>query len=109
MNAISPDGIPHEESLFFLTEILLRLGNKEPESSLFRTIQKDEDISSLCEASVTTQLLQPQLTGQSNLLLLITLDPANTSLSVSIPVLRFASSFSGCLRRLSVNRISIEK
>ncbi|PHJ25819.1 kinesin motor domain-containing protein [Cystoisospora suis] len=109
VNAISPDGIPHEESLFFLTEILLRLANKQSESSLFSNSQKDEDILSLCEASVTTQLLQPQLTGHSNLLLLITLDPADTSLSVSIPVLRFASSFSGCLRHLCVNRIPIEK
>lgn len=107
---LAAEGSTDEEGLFFLTEVLLRLGRRESDPpSGEGNSQKDEELSSLCEASVTTQLLRPELTGNSNLLVVLTLDPADTCLWSSIPVLRLGSSLSGCLRRLSVNRIPTER
>ncbi|CBZ50806.1 putative kinesin motor domain-containing protein [Neospora caninum Liverpool] len=87
--------------------------------SLFRTLEgllrpatwtyaDGKPSTSVWAGSTLTQLLYPALHGDSNLSVIMTVDPADCSLSVSLPTLRFGSRISGGRRRLCVSQVSRE-
>ncbi|KEP61673.1 UNVERIFIED_CONTAM: kinesin motor domain-containing protein [Hammondia hammondi] len=94
--ALPDRGAFENQSLFVMAEDLLSLTNSN----------SGKAASSAWAGSTLTQILYPAVHGDSNLSMIITIDPADSCLAVSLPTLRFGSRISGGRRRLRVTQIS---
>ncbi|KYF45597.1 kinesin motor domain-containing protein [Toxoplasma gondii ARI] len=94
--ALPDRGAYENQSLFVMAEDLLSLTNSE----------NGKAASSSWAGSTLTQILYPAVHGDSNLSVIITIDPADSCLDVSLPTLRFGSRISGGRRTLRVTQIS---